>query len=85
MRKKNMLYTRNLKQTLSHGLVLKKVHRIIKFNEKGWLKPYIDMNTELRKKLMNNVVFGKPMKNVRKHFLRKTISHRNEKTTNIHE
>ena len=34
---------RNLKQALNHRLVLKKVHsRIIKFNQKAWLKPYID-------------------------------------------
>ena len=35
---------RNLKPTLNHGLVLKKVHRVIKFNQTSWLKPYIDMN-----------------------------------------
>ena len=40
----------NLKQTFHHELVMKKVHRIIKFNQKAWLKPYIDMNTDLRKK-----------------------------------
>ena len=38
---------KNLKQALNHGLVLKKVIRIIKFNQKAWLKLYIDMNTEL--------------------------------------
>ena len=43
-------HTRNLKQALNHGLVLKKVHIIIKFNQKAWLKPCIDMNTDLRKK-----------------------------------
>ena len=40
---------RNIKQTLNHGLVLKKLHRIIKYKEKTWLKSYIDMNADLRK------------------------------------
>ena len=44
----NVIHIRNLKQALNHGLVLKKVHRLINFNQKAWLKPYIDMNTELR-------------------------------------
>ena len=37
---------RALKQASNHGLVLKKVHRVIKFNQKALLKPFIDMNTE---------------------------------------
>ena len=48
--KKNVIHTKNVKQALNHGLVLKKVHRVIRFNQKVLLKPYIDMNRELRKK-----------------------------------
>ena len=55
MIKKNIVtYIRNLKQALNHGLVLKKVHRLIMFNQKAYLRPYIDMNTELRKKSKND-------------------------------
>ena len=77
-KKKYVIHVKSLKQALNHGLKLEKVHRIIEFNQEAWLKPYIDMNTELRKlakddfqkdlfKLMNNAVFGKTMKNIRKH------------------
>ena len=45
-----VIHIKNLKQTLNHGLILEKVHRVIKFNEKAWLEPYIDMNTKLRQK-----------------------------------
>ena len=37
-----------LKQALNHGLILKKAHRVIQFNQKAWLKPYIEMNTKLK-------------------------------------
>ena len=46
---KYVVHIKLLKQALNHGLKLKKVHRIIEFSQKAWLKPYIDMNTELRK------------------------------------
>ena len=44
-----VVHIRSLKQALNQGLILKKVHRVIQFNQEAWLKPYIDMNTELRK------------------------------------
>ena len=77
--KKNYVaHIRSLKQALNHRLILKKVHRVIRFNQESWLKEYIDMNTELKKnsrndfekkffKFMNSSVFGKTMENVRKH------------------
>ena len=68
----------SLKQASNHGLILKKLHRVIQFNRKAWLKEYIDINTELRKQpknyigkdfvqLINNAVLGKNMENVRKY------------------
>ena len=53
-KKEYVLHIRNLKQALNHGLVLKKVHRVILFNQNAWLKPYIDMNTDLRRKTKND-------------------------------
>ena len=47
-------HIRNLNQAVNHELVLKKIHRIINFNENTCLKPYIDMNPHLRKKLKND-------------------------------
>ena len=49
-KKKCVVHISSLKQALNHGLILKKIHREIQFNQEAWLKPYIDMNTELRKK-----------------------------------
>ena len=47
---KYVIHIRNLKQALNHGLVLKKIHRMIRLNQNFRLKSYIDMNIDLGKK-----------------------------------
>ena len=77
-KKKYVVHINFFKTSIKSWIKVKKIHRINEFNQKAWLKPYIDMNTELGKlarndfekdlfKLMNNSVFGKTMENVRKH------------------
>ena len=70
-----VLFHENLAWYLKQGLILKKVHRVIEFEQKAWMEPYIRFNTEKRTltnaafekdfyKLLNNSVFGKTMENV---------------------
>lgn len=67
----------HLKTCLKHGLLLKKIHRVIKFKQSPFLKQYIDLNTELRQKakstfeqdffkLLNNSIFGKTLEDTEK-------------------
>ena len=53
--KKYVIHIRALKQALNNGLKLKKVHRVIRFMQKAWLKSYIDMNTKLREEAKSNL------------------------------
>ena len=76
-KEKYVVHIRALKQALNHGLIIKKVHIVIKFNQRAWLRPCIGMNTKYRIeaknkfernffKIMINSVFGKT-EHLRKH------------------
>nr|DAC81386.1 TPA_asm: PolB [Parasteatoda house spider adintovirus] len=78
LRDKNryVLHYRNLKLYLKLGLKMKKIYKILLFKQEAWLQPFINFNTEMRKKatnsfdkdfykLMNNSMFGKTLENLR--------------------
>lgn len=75
-KKKYVIHFSMLKLALEHGLILKKVHRVLQFKQSAWLKPYIDLNTNFRAKatndfekafykLLNNSCYGKTLENIR--------------------
>ena len=48
-KKEYVIHILSLKQGLNYRLMSKKVLRVIELSQKVWLKPYMDMKTELRK------------------------------------
>ena len=74
-----VIHYENLQLYLRLELILKKIYRVLKFNQSQWLKPYIEFNTQKRieaeknggkdgkalYKLMNNVVYEKTMENLK--------------------
>src|SRR5215468_1779192 len=76
-KQKYVIHYMALQQALYHGVKLVKIHRAVQFRQEAWLKPFIDLNTEMRGgarsefergfyKLMANSIYGKTMENVRR-------------------
>ena len=65
-----------LQEYLKHGLILKKIHRGVSYEDKDYIRPYIELCTEMRKKAKRefavslwkkfpNSAFSKQIENVR--------------------
>ncbi|XP_025406062.1 uncharacterized protein LOC112680241 [Sipha flava] len=84
-RKNYVVHYLNLKQAVANKLKVNKVHRVFEFRQSAWLAQYINLNTGMRQKavndfekdfykLMNNSVFGKTMESVRKRMHMELVS-----------
>ncbi|XP_046570763.1 uncharacterized protein LOC124279013 [Haliotis rubra] len=82
-----VVHFKTLQLYLKHGLVLNRIHRVLKFSQGPWLKSYVELNLRNRKnakddcdkdryKLMNNCVFGRFCMNKRKHKTVRLVTHR---------
>ena len=89
---KYVIHYENLQFYLRLGLKLKKIHRVLEFNQSQWLKPYIEFNTQKRieaeknndkdgkalYKLMNNAIYGKSMENLRNRIDAKLVDNKKD-------
>ena len=86
-----IVHYRNLKFYLRMGMIIKKVHKIVSFDQSPWLKPYIDYNTQKRtqassdfeKDYHKNLIcsfFGKTMEDVRNRIKVEFVKNTDEKT-----
>ncbi|XP_042150101.1 uncharacterized protein LOC121838100 [Ixodes scapularis] len=77
-KKKYVLHYRILKPYIQLGLEVIKIHRVLKFSQRAFLKEFIDFNHQLRQqatnsfqknlsKLFMNCIYGKTIENARKH------------------
>ena len=76
-KKSYVIHEMNLKQAVDAGLVLTKIHRVIEYKQKPWMKNFIDFNIDKRKesknefekgffKIMCNATYGRTLMNLRK-------------------
>ena len=91
-KEKYRIHYENLKLYLRIGLKLKKIHRVLEFNQSQWLKQYVELNTQKRTeaekngdkdgktlyKLMNNAAYGKTMANIRNRIDVKLVSNKKD-------
>ena len=54
-KEKYVVHHETLKLYEKLGLKITKIHRGVKFHEEDFMKPYIDLNTKLRKKQKMNL------------------------------
>ena len=85
-----IVHYRNLKFYLRMGMIIKKVHRIVSFDQSPWLAKYIDYNTDKRAKADSDFMkdyhknliysfFGKTMEDVRNRIKVEFVENTNER------
>ena len=77
-KEKYIIHIKNLRYIALKGVVVKRIHRVLRFKQRSFLKNYVQINSRLRRmthdkftknqcKAMNNKLFGKTMEDSRKY------------------